>query len=82
MAVHWYADYNASPDVLSKAHEKLKEKFILYTEVFWGKRLIKTKKFKACNEGGTRPGQWARGDTYMQRIMPVSCYFTGWAKKK
>uniref|UniRef100_A0A914EDM0 Glucosylceramidase n=1 Tax=Acrobeloides nanus TaxID=290746 RepID=A0A914EDM0_9BILA len=64
LAVHWYADDNASPTILSEAHAKLNGKWMLYTE--------------ACN-GGPDPGQWIQGDRYMQHIMAaIQNWVTGW----
>ena len=43
LAVHWYADDNASPTILSEAHAKLNGKWMLYTEVF-GKKYKRKEK--------------------------------------
>ena len=60
VAVHWYWDNVSSPTLLTKAHEKYPDKFILYTEVILFP-IAENHEFLACIVSFRRkiePGQW------------------------
>ncbi|XP_076388302.1 lysosomal acid glucosylceramidase-like isoform X1 [Megachile rotundata] len=69
VAVHWYADFISSPQVLDKTHNNHPDKFILLTE--------------ACEGTGLGPhvdlGSWDRGQAYILSIIEyLNHWSVGW----
>jgi len=65
LAVHWYHDDSTSPTILSDAHAKLQDKFIIYTE--------------SSLLGGVKTGQWGQGNYMLQKMMDaLQNWVTGW----
>lgn len=70
IAVHWYADFISSPNVLDKTHESFPDKFLLLTE--------------ACTGSGLELphvdlGSWDRGQKYILSIIEYMNHWSvGW----
>lgn len=72
IALHWYNEELAPPDVLTQAHEKFPTHFLLNTEACTGWK-------GPPSERGVHLGEWSRGNKYSHSIIEnLSHWSTGW----